>query len=79
MWKCNKCNNVFGAMPGLVRNTVLHDGTIESAQPCNCGGWRIFTPANTTSTGRAYCVRCEQLTIENGICLECDVPETARH
>jgi predicted nuclease with TOPRIM domain len=25
-----------------------------------------------------YCVRCEQLTVENGICPDCDVPETAR-
>lgn len=25
---------------------------------------------------RRYCVRCEQYTIENGICLDCDVPET---
>ena len=25
-----------------------------------------------------YCVRCEQLTVENGSCPDCDVPETAR-
>ena len=65
MWKCNKCQKEFPAYPGLVRNTIKPDGIIESAQMCDCGGWRILQSAQPSMQPTPLSLSTAEITGDN--------------